>query len=202
MLEKGMKVRIRSDLKVGKFYGSLLFTKFMERFKEKEITIAEQKESFGIIFYTIKENDVLCITEKMVEPITKENPMPKLESGMFVKNNVGAYGVVAGNKIVYKDGGYDFVSDVIEDDGYIVQIIETIFGFDSVKTGKVIWEYKEKKEEKPKTYLEDFIEKHPKFKRFKGDYPISCTGECYDFDCPKEISCKDCWNAPKGKWNK
>lgn len=204
MLEKGMKVKVRSDLEVGKFYGGILFAGYMERFKGGKVAIfkvfPKENNSSNITFYKI-EGSVACWTEDMFEPI-KENPMPKLESGMFVKNHVGIYGVVAGNKIVYKDSGYDFVSDVIEDDGYIVQIIETIFGFDSVKTGKVIWEYKEKKEEKRKTYLEDFMEKHPKFKRFEGDYPISCTGECYDFDCPKEISCKDCWNAPKGKWNK
>lgn len=205
MLEKGMKVKVRSDLEVNKFYGDILFVKHMERFKGKEVVIfkvfPKENNSSNITFYKI-EGSVACWTEDMFEPI-KENPVPKLESGMFVKNNVGIYGVVAGNKIVYKDGGYDFVSDVIEDDGYIVQIIETIFGFDSVKTGKVIWEYKEKKEEKPKTYLEDFMEKHPNCTKTNDSLPYICAGHCYGFNpCPNNTPCKDCWNAPKGKWNK
>lgn len=203
MLEKGMKVRIRSDLKVGKFYGSLLFTKFMERFKGKEITIAEQKESYGIILYTIKENDILCITEEMVESITKENPMPKLESGMFIKNVFGHYGVIAGEKIIYHNGGYDILSRAIARDGFIKQVIENNCGFgDLLSNGKIIWEYKEKKEkDKPVTYLEDFMKKHPDCTKTNDNLPYTCAGLCYGFNpCPKNTSCKDCWNAPKGTW--
>lgn len=199
MLKKGMKVRIRSDLKVGKFYGSLLFTKFMERFKEKEITIAEQKESYGIIFYTIKENDILCITEEMVEPITKENPMPKLESGMFIKNVFGHYGVIAGNKIIYHNGGYDILSRAIARDGFIKQVIENNCGFNNLSNGKVVWEYKEKN--KPVTYLEDFMKKHPDCTKTNDNLPYVCAGHCYGFNpCPNNTPCKDCWNAPKGTW--
>lgn len=200
MLKKGMKVRVKKNLETQEFYGNVLFLPKMIRFKGKEVTILKATNFSGIIIYLIAEDDGETYWgEDMFEPI-EENPMPKLESGMFVKNNVGIYGVVAGNKIVYKDGGYDFVSDVIEDDGYIVQIIETIFGFDSVKTGKVIWEYKEKKGEKPKTYLEDFMKKYPKYKYDMYGVPYSCAGHCYGFNCPNNTLCKDCWNAPKGTW--
>lgn len=202
MLEKGMKVRVKENLEIGKIYGNITFLECMTKFKGKKVNIIKGTKYLGINIYEIEGSD-FSWSEDMFESI-EENPMPKLESGMFVKNNVGVYGVVAGNKIVYKDGGYDFVSDVIEDDGYIVQIIETIFGFDSVNTGKIIWECKEKKEEKPKTYLEDFMEKCLKFQKTKNDYNYEyvCAGLCYDFSCPNNISCKDCWNAPKGKWNK
>lgn len=200
MLKKGMKVRIRSDLKVGNFYGSLLFTKVMERFKEKEITIAEQKESYGIIFYTIKENDVLCITEEMVESITKESPMPKLESGMFVKNTFGHYGVIVEGKIIYNNGGYDILSRAIARDGFIKQVIENNCGFGNLSNGKIIWEYKEKKEENPKTYFEDFMKNNPGYKCDIYKIPYICAGRYYDFYCPRKVSCKDCWNAPKGTW--
>lgn len=200
MLKKGMKVRIRSDLKVEKIYVSILSIKLMERFKGEEVTIAEQKESYGIIFYTIKENDILCITEEMVEPITEENPMPKLESGMFIKNTFGHYGVIAGEKIVYHNGGYDILSRAIARDGFIKQVIENNCGFNNLSNGKIIWEYKEKKEEKPKTYLKDFMKKYPKYKYDMYGVPYSCAGHCYGFNCPNNTSCKDCWNAPKGTW--
>lgn len=198
MLKKGDKVKIKNNLETQKYYGNILFLPEMTQLKGKEVTILNTIKLLDIDIYEI-EGSGSCWSKEMFEPI-EENPMPKLESGMFVKNHVGIYGVVAGNKIVYKDGGYDFVYDVIEDDGYIVQIIETIFGFDGVKTGKVIWEYKEKKEEKPKTYLEDFMKNNPDYKCDIYKIPYLCAGRYYDFYCPKKVSCKDCWNASKGTW--
>ena len=84
---------------------------------------------------------------------------------------------------------------MINRDGYIKQIIEDDYGFNDLKNGKIIWEHKEKEKDKPKTYLEDFTERYP---RFQNDYV--CAGLCYDFSCPNVISCKDCWDAPKGTW--
>lgn len=207
MLEKGMKVKVRNDLKVGNFYGGVMFNAYMNLFKGKEITIFQHSRLFCIDVYYIEKRANLPWTEDMFEPI-EENPMPKLKSGMFIKNELNHYGVIVEGKIIYDNGGYDILSKVIDRDGYIKQVIEDDYGFNELKSGKtskIIWEYKEKEREKEKdklkTYLEDFTERYP---RFQNDYNYEhvCAGLCYDFSCPNVTSCKECWNAPKGKWNK
>lgn len=203
MLEKGMKVKVRNDLEVGNLYGGITFCTPMRPFEGKEVTILKHAKISYIDIYYIEENSICFWTEDMFEP-TEKNPMPKLKSGMFVKNALGHYGVIVEEKIVYDNGGYDILSKAINKDGFIKQIIEDDYGFNELKNGKIIWEYKEKEKNKPKTYLEDFIEKRSKFWRMKNDYNYEyvCAGLCYDFRCPNNTSCKDCWNAPKGKWNK
>ena len=202
MLEKGMKVKVRNDLEVGHSYGGIVFCAPMNPFKGKEVTISRHAKISRFDIYYIEENIICWWTEDMFEPI-EENPMPRLKSGMFIKNELNHYGVIVEGKIIYHHGGYDLLSKVIDRDGYIKQIIEDDYGFNDLKNGKIIWEYKEKEEEKdrPKTYLEDFTERYP---RFQNDYNYEhvCAGLCYGFRCPNVASCKDCWNAPKGKWNK
>lgn len=207
MLEKGMKVKVKNDLEVGNFYGGVMFKAYMNLFKGKEVTILQHSRLFGIDVYYIEERANPPWTEDMFEPI-EDNPMPKLKSGMFIKNKLNHYGVIVEGKIIYDNGGYDILSKVIDRDGYIKQVIEDDYGFNELKSGKtskIIWEYKEKEREKekdrPKTYLEDFTERYP---RFQNDYNYEhvCAGLCYDFSCPNVTSCKECWNSPKGKWNK
>lgn len=209
MLEKGMKVKVRNDLEVGNFYGGVMFNAYMNLFKGKEVTILQHSRLFCIDVYYIEERANSPWTEDMFEPI-EENPMPKLESGMFVKNKSGNYGVVVKDRIIYDTGGYDIVSAAIRKSGYIRQVIEDNYGFNNLKNGKIIWEYKvedkkkEKEKEKPKTYFEDFVEKYSRFQKTKNtdDYKYICAGLCYNFTCPNNTPCADCWNAPKGKWNK
>ena len=205
MLKKGDKVKVRNDLETQKFYGNVLFLPKMIQFKGKEVTILNVTNSFGVNIYLIVEDGGETYWGKdMFEPI-KENPMPKLKSGMFIKNELNHYGVIVEGKIIYHHGGYDLLSKVIDRDGYIKQIIEDDYGFNDLKNGRIIWEYKEKEREKekekdrPKTYLEDFTERYP---RFQNDYTYEyvCAGLCYSFSCPDVTSCKDCWNAPKGTW--
>lgn len=206
MLEKGMKVKVRNDLEVGHSYGGIIFDSFMDLFKGKEVTILQHvktscaKMSYIDIYY-VEESFLYCPwTEDMFEPIG-ENPMPKLKSGMFIKNELNHYGVIVEGKILYHHGGYDLLSKVINRDGYIKQIIEDDYGFNDLKNGKIVWEYKEKEEKKdrPKTYLEDFTERYPSFQN-DYSYEYVCAGLCYNFSCPNVTSCKDCWNAPKGTW--
>lgn len=198
MLEKGMKVKIRNDLEIGCSYGGIIFDSLMDSFKGKEVTVLQhvkisRAKMSCIDIYYVKES-FLPWTEDMFESI-EENPMPRLKSGMFIKNELNHYGVIVEGKIIYHYGGYDILSKVIDRDGYIKQIIEDDYGFNDLKNGKIIWEHKEKEKDKPKTYLEDFTERYP---RFQNDYV--CAGLCYDFSCPNVISCKDCWDAPKGTW--
>ena len=206
MLEKGMKVKVRNDLEVGHSYGGIIFCAPMNPFKGKEVTISRHAKISRFDIYYIEESTICFWTEDMFEPVG-ENPMPKLKSGMFIKNELNHYGVIVEGKIIYRHGGYDLLSKVIDRDGYIKQIIEDDYGFNDLKNGRIIWEYKEKEKERekekdrPKTYLEDFTERYP---RFQNDYNCEhvCAGLCYGFRCPNVTSCKDCWNAPKGKWNK
>ena len=206
MLEKGMKVKVRNDLEVGHSYDGVIFCAPMNPFKGKEVTISRRVKILRFDIYYIEESTICFWTEDMFEPVG-ENPMPKLKSGMFIKNELNHYGVIVEGKIIYHHGGYDILSKVIDRDGYIKQILEDDYGFNDLKNGKIIWEYKEKEKERekekdrPKTYLEDFTERYP---RFQNDYNYEhvCAGLCYGFRCPNVTSCKDCWNAPKGKWNK
>lgn len=203
MLEKGMKVRVRENLDINKFYGDVLFIDSMARFKGKQVTILECKNIVGIKGYHIVEDKGETFWVKEMFESIKENPMPKLEFGMFVKNVFGHYGVIAGEKIIYHNGGYDILSRAIARDGFIKQVIENNCGFNNLSNGKVVWEYKEKKEEKdkPVTYLEDFMKKHPDCTKTNDNLPYICAGLCYGFNpCPKNTPCKDCWNAPKGTW--
>lgn len=196
MLKKGDKVKVRNDLETQKFYGNVLFLPKMIQFKGKEVTILNVTNFSGVNIYLIVEDGGETYWGKdMFEPVTGKNPMPKLKSGMFIKNELNHYGVIVEGKIIYHHGGYDILSKVIDRDGYIKQIIEDDYGFNDLKNGKIIWEHKEKEKDKPKTYLEDFTERYP---RFQNDYV--CAGLCYDFNCPNVISCKDCWDAPKGTW--
>lgn len=206
MLEKGMKVKVRNDLEVGHSYGGVIFCAPMNLFKGKEVTISRYVKILRFDIYYIEESTICFWTEDMFEPVG-ENPMPKLKSGMFIKNELNHYGVIVEGKIIYHHGGYDLLSKVIDRDGYIKQIIEDDYGFNDLKNGKIIWEYKEKERERekekdrPKTYLEDFAERYPSFQN-DYSYEYVCAGLCYGFRCPNVASCKDCWNAPKGKWNK
>lgn len=200
MLEKGMKVKVKNNLEVGSLYGGITFCTPMHPFRGKEVTISRRAKISCLDIYYIEENTACVWTEDMFESI-KENPMPKLKSGMFVKNALGHYGVIVEEKIVYDNGGYDILSKAINKDGFIKQIIEDDYGFNELKNGKIIWKYEEKEKNRPKTYLEDFTERYPKFQD-DYNYEHVCAGLCYDFSCPNVTSCKDCWNAPKGKWNK
>lgn len=199
MLEKGMKVRVRENLDINKFYGDVLFIDSMAHFKGKQVTILECKNIVGIKGYHIVEDKGETFWVKEMFESIEENPMPKLESGMFVKNAFGYYGVIAGERIIYHHGGYDVLSRAIARDGFIKQVIENNCGFDNLSNGKVVWEYKEKN--KPVTYLEDFMKKHPDCTKTNDNLPYVCAGHCYGFNpCPKNTPCKVCWNAPKGTW--
>lgn len=55
---------------------------------------------------------------------------------------------------------------------------------------------------KPKTYLEDFLEKFPNTS-LSDDYPIFCREAIYtgcDI-CPSELTCFECWNQPMEEKN-
>ena len=213
MLEKGMKVKVRNDLEVGHSYDGVIFCAPMNPFKGKEVTISRHVKIPRFDIYYIEENTIYFWTEDMFEPVG-ENPMPKLKSGMFIKNELNHYGVIVEGKIIYHHGGYDLLSKVIDRDGYIKQIIEDDYGFNDLKNGKIIWEYKEKEREKerekekdrPKTYLEDFIRKYPNAQILSHNIVNVCLQDLGETKfCPMEYgipSCIECWNAPKGKWNK
>ena len=202
MLKKGDKVKVRNNLEVWKLYNDIPFIPQMQELKGKQVTISkvEVNDYFERCYLIKEDNEMAYWSEEMFEPI-KENPMPKLESGMFIKNVFGHYGVITGEKIIYHSGGYDILSRAIARDGFIKQVIENNCGFGNLSNGKIIWEYKERKEEKPVTYLEDFMKKHPDCTKTNDNLPYICAGLCYGFNpCPKNTPCKYCWNAPKGTW--
>lgn len=75
------------------------------------------------------------------------NPMPELKTGMFIVLTVDGdkefTGVIIGNSIVYKDGEYDKVNDVLrleDDTDYISKVYApTGEGFDNLIDYSPIW---------------------------------------------------------------
>ena len=103
------------------------------------------------------------------------NKMPELETGMFVITDNYNIGVVAGNNVVYQDGGYDTIEGMIEynkeNKGYIQYIIDNLYSFDDISCciyvnsssqleyrGTYIWKYEEPRKVTMKEVYDKFGE--------------------------------------------
>lgn len=89
----------------------------------------------------------------------------KLKSGMFIKNRRGQYGVVVGDKVVYKDYGYDYVTsftDSLKNHNNFTELdIIAVYCntcFNTLDDDKVIWKEEEEiLDEVEKEYLKSFL---------------------------------------------
>ena len=57
------------------------------------------------------------------------------------------------------------------------------------------------KEHPQRTYMQDFLEKHPNAQRYTNEEPCACRCEVYGGKCPSreaalELDCIKCWNEP------
>jgi hypothetical protein len=99
----GDKVKVRNDLEPGNSYGATFFTKDMEKFKNKWVTILE----VGDYSYLIEENDWSWSDEmfedKMGYEIESSNLMPKIAELLNVKMEENLCLIDNNNNIINKN---------------------------------------------------------------------------------------------------
>ena len=68
-------------------------------------------------------------------------PRPKIQTGDFIRNDMGDIGVVAGDFVYYQSGGFDRLSSITKSNSYITEIRRpnTCYGFDFYSGMPVIW---------------------------------------------------------------
>ena len=68
-------------------------------------------------------------------------PRPEIQTGDFIRNNMGDIGVVAGDFVCYQSGEFDRLSSIVKNNSYITEIRRpnTCYGFDFYSGMPVIW---------------------------------------------------------------
>ena len=68
-------------------------------------------------------------------------PRPEIQTGDFIRNNMGDIGVVAGDFVCYQSGEFDRLSSIANNNSYITEIRrpDTCRGFDFYSGMPLIW---------------------------------------------------------------
>ena len=68
-------------------------------------------------------------------------PFPKIQTGDFIRNDMGDIGVVAGDFVCYQSGGFDRLSSIMKSNSYITEIRRpnTCYGFEFYSKMPLIW---------------------------------------------------------------
>ena len=68
-------------------------------------------------------------------------PRPIIQTGDFIRNDMGDIGVVAGDFVYYQSGGFDRLSSIMKSNSYITEIRRpnTCYGFDFYSGMPLIW---------------------------------------------------------------
>ena len=68
-------------------------------------------------------------------------PRPTIQTGDFIRNDMGDIGVVAGDFVYYQSGGFDRLSSITKSNSYITEIRRpnTCYGFDLYSKMPLIW---------------------------------------------------------------
>ena len=68
-------------------------------------------------------------------------PRPTIQTGDFIRNDMGDIGVVAGDCVYYQSGGFDRLSSIANNNSYITEIRRpnTCYGFEFYSKMPVIW---------------------------------------------------------------
>lgn len=140
----GERVRIRKDLKERDVFGISIISPSMAEQRGKVATIQSVNQSF----YFLDINGEGW-TEEMFEPVEEEEKTVEkftrkdLQTCMFGETNDGSIFVVAGNLLVFENGGYDFLYDLLEDlsfkysdeEATIDRVVKECKSFDMYKKG-------------------------------------------------------------------
>ena len=73
-------------------------------------------------------------------------PRPTIQTGDFIRNDMGDIGVVAGDFVYYQSGGFDRLSSITKSNSYITEIRRpnTCYGFEFYSGMPLIWPEKTK----------------------------------------------------------
>ena len=68
-------------------------------------------------------------------------PRPTIQTGDFIRNDMGNIGVVTGDFVYYQSGGFDRLSSITKSNSYITEIRRpnTCYGFDYYNEMSLIW---------------------------------------------------------------
>ena len=68
-------------------------------------------------------------------------PRPTIQTGDFIRNDMGDIGVVAGDFVYYQSGGFDRLSSIANNNSYITEIRrpDTCYGFEFYSKMPLIW---------------------------------------------------------------
>ena len=68
-------------------------------------------------------------------------PRPTIQTGDFIRNDMGDIGVVVGDFVYYQSGGFDRLSSITKSNSYITEIRRpnTCYGFDFYSEMSLIW---------------------------------------------------------------
>ena len=68
-------------------------------------------------------------------------PRPTIQTGDFIRNDMGDIGVVAGDFVYYQSGGFDRLSSITKSNSYIAEIRRpnTCYGFEFYSEMPLIW---------------------------------------------------------------
>ena len=68
-------------------------------------------------------------------------PRPTIQTGDFIRNDMGDIGVVAGDFVYYQSGGFDRLSSITKNNSYITEIRRpnTRYGFEFYSKMPLIW---------------------------------------------------------------
>ena len=68
-------------------------------------------------------------------------PRPTIQTGDFIRNDMGDIGVVADDFVYYQSGGFDRLSSIMKNNSYITEIRRpnTCYGFDFYSGMPLIW---------------------------------------------------------------
>ena len=68
-------------------------------------------------------------------------PRPEIQTGDFIRNDMGDIGVVTGDFVYYQSGGFDRLSSIMKSNSYITEIRRpnTCYGFEFYNKMPLIW---------------------------------------------------------------
>ena len=68
-------------------------------------------------------------------------PRPTIQTGDFIRNDMGDIGVVTGDFVYYQSGGFDRLSSITKSNSYITEIRRpnTCYGFEFYSKMPLIW---------------------------------------------------------------
>ena len=98
-----------------------------------------------LMFYNGERSDIKYIFAYQNGEFTRlykaPTPRPTIQTGDFIRNDMGDIGIVTGDFVYYQSGGFDRLSSITKSNSYITEIRRpnTCYGFDYYSEMSLIW---------------------------------------------------------------